>query len=227
MKKKFLLILFTSFAMILSACGSDTADVNEESENTSAKNETAEQTAEMEETEEAETEEVAEEEAEVVNEDVQEDESMKATNTYTNKELGITGEIGPMKYEVQGIQLKIIEPKDEATAELFEVAVGEEVHAFTIQLAGENTSDEDMSFYLGQATAITNTKEQLEPDMFLSEYIDGEYMGQVRHEGHNVYILKNSKVDELESIELRILAPSDSEFNNVGEDASHTIEVNK
>src|SRR5690606_27824817 len=125
-----------------------------------------------------------------------------------------------------GIQLKIMEPKDQATADLFEVEIGEEVHVFTIQFAGENTSDEDMSFYLGQAMAITNTKEQLEPDMLLSEHIEGEYMGQVQHEGYNVYVLKNSTVDQLESIELRITAPTDSNFETVGEDVSHTIEVN-
>lgn len=225
--KKSTMILFFSSVLVLSACGSDTTDISEESETTSSDTGAEEQLEETEDTAETEeTEEEVEEDTEVVDENVQEDESMKATNTYTNKELGITGEIGPMQYEIQGIQLKIIEPKDEATAGLFEVAVGDEVHAFTVQLAGENTADEDMSFYLGQATAITNTKEQLDPDMFLSDYIDGEYLGQVRHEGHNVYILKNSTVDELESIELRILAPSDSEFNNVGEDASHIIEVN-
>lgn len=226
--KKSTMILFFSSALIVSGCGSDTTGISEESDNTSSDTgavEQLEETIDSEETEEIEAD--VEEDTEVVDEDVQEDDSMKATNTYTDKELGITGEIGPMQYEIQGVQLKIIEPKDEATAELFEVAVGEEVHAFTIQMVGENTSEEDMSFYLDQATAITNTKEQLESDMILSEYIDGEYMGQVRHEGHNVYILKNSTVDELETIELRIMAPVDSEFNSVGEDASHTIEVNK
>ncbi|MDN3428548.1 hypothetical protein QL992_05955 [Microbacterium sp. APC 3898] len=221
-KKWFIPIIISS--VVLAGCGSDTAEVNEESENTTtASEETSANTEESESTEE--TEEV--EEAVEVDEDVQEDDSMKATNTYTNKELGITGEIGPMKYEIPGIQLKIIEPKDQATADLFEVAVGDEVHAFTIQFAGENTSEEDMSFYLDQAVAITNTKEQLDPDMLLSEYIDGEYLGQVRHEGHNVYILKNSTVDELKSIELRIMAPYDTNFETVGEDVSHTIEVNK
>ena len=223
MIKKWFIPIIISF-VVLAGCGSDTAEVNEESENaTTASEETSANMEESENTEE--TEEV--EEAVEVDEDVQEDDSMKATNTYTNKELGITGEIGPMKYEIPGIQLKIIEPKDQATADLFEVAVGDEVHAFTIQFAGENTSEEDMSFYLDQAVAITNTKEQLDPDMLLSEYIDGEYLGQVRHEGHNVYILKNSKVDELESIELRIMAPYDTNFETVGEDVSHTIEVNK
>ncbi|QHJ72285.1 hypothetical protein [Planococcus halotolerans] len=225
--KKSTMALFFSSALALSACGSDTTGINEESENpanTGAEEQMTE-TIDSEETEEL-AEEVAEDTG-VVDEDVQEDESMKVTNTYTDKELGITGEIGPMQYEIKAIQLKIIEPKDEATAELFEVAVGEEVHAFTIELAGENTSDEDMSFYLDQTVAITNTLEQLEPNMLLSGYINGEYMGKVRHEGHNVYTLKDSTVDELETIELRILAPTDSEFNTMGEDASHTIEVNQ
>ncbi|UJF27556.1 hypothetical protein [Planococcus sp. 107-1] len=206
-------------SMLLAGCGSETTDVSEESESTPStenQEETSEETEVVEEVEEP-----AEGE-----EDIQEDDSLKATNTYTNKELGITGEVGPMKYEIPGIQLKIMEPKDQATADLFEVEIGEEVHVFTIQFAGENTSDEDMSFYLGQAMAITNTKEQLEPDMLLSEHIEGEYMGQVRHEGYNVYILKNSTVDQLESIELRITAPTDSNFETVGEDVSHTIEVN-
>lgn len=216
-KKWFAPVVISS--LLLAGCGSETTDVSEESESTPStenQEETSEETEAVEEVEEP-----AEGE-----EDIQEDDSLKATNTYTNKELGITGEIGPMKYEIPGVQLKIMEPKDQATADLFEVEIGEEVHVFTIQFAGENTSDEDMSFYLGQAIAITNTKEQLEPDMLLSEHIEGEYMGQVRHEGYNVYILKNSTVDQLESIELRISAPTDSNFETVGEDVSHTIEVN-
>lgn len=220
-KKWFVPIAVSS--LILAGCGSDTTEVNEESESTTETASPEEAAADTEESEEVE-EEVTE--ATEVDEDVQEDDSVKATNTYTNKELGITGEIGPMKYEIPGVQLKIIEPKDQATADLFEVAIGDEIHAFTIQFAGENTSEEDVSFYLGQATAITNTKEQLDPDMILSEYIEGEYLGRVRHEGHNVYILKNSTVDELESIELRITAPTDNNYEPIGEDVSHTIEVN-
>ena len=217
-------------ALTLSACGSETTEVNEESETTAS--EGVDETEETTETEQVEEEEPLEDVEEIEEdtgegEDVQEDDSLKATNTYTNKELGITGEAGPIQYEIPGIQLKILEPKDQATADLFEVEVGDEVHAFTIQLAGENTSDKDMNFYLGQATAITNTKEQLEPDMLMSEHINGEYLGQVRHEGHNVYILENSTVDELETIELRISAPTDENFESQGEDISHTIEVNQ
>ncbi|PSL42169.1 hypothetical protein B0H99_101417 [Planomicrobium soli] len=218
--KKVIFTTIVGASLLLGACGSDTTKVNENSENTAATTET----------EAKETEEVAAEETEaeeVVSEDVQEDDTVKATNVYTDKDLGITGEVGPLKYEISGIQLKIIEPKDQATADLFEVEIGDEIHAFTIQMAGENTTEDDVSFFLNQAIAVTNTKEQLDPDMILSEYIDGEFLGQVRHEGHNVYVLKNSKVDELKTIELRIQAPYDKDFNTIGDEISEKIEVNK
>lgn len=222
--KKIFFTLAVGSVLALVACGSDTTSISE-TETASTPTEAAEVNEEQ-----AEAEEVPEEVEEVVeetDEDVQEDNTMKATNIYTDKELGISGEVGGMLYEVSGIQLKVIEPKDQYTADLFEVGIGEEVHGFTVELSGENTNDEDMSFYLGQVTAITNTKEQVEPDMILSEYIDGEYLGQVRHEGYNFYILKNSTVQELETIELRVPAPMNSNFDFVGEEVSEVIEINK
>lgn len=158
---------------------------------------------------------------------VQEDENLKNIDTYTDKKLGISGQTGPLKYNIEAVQLKKITPKTEEAANLFDVAVGDEVNAITISMNGENTSTEDMSFYLGQAVIITNTKEQLEPDMLLSEHIEGDYLGQVEHEGYNVYVLKKSKVEDLKTIEIRIGAPTNSNFDNQGEDVTHIIEVNK
>jgi len=159
--------------------------------------------------------------------DVQENANLKAINTYTNKEVGISGQSGPILYNIEAVQLKKIKSKTEEAANLFDVAVGEEVDALTISMSGENTSTEDMNFYLGQAVIITNTKEQLEPDMVLSEHIEGNYLGKVKHEGYNVYVLKNSKVEDLKNIEIRVSAPTNSNFDQQGEDVTHTIEVNK
>ncbi len=207
--------------LVLAACGGqeETSSEPKEESNSASSNETTEK-------EEVANEETNKEESSE-DEDIQEDENIKNVNTYTNKELGITGEVGPMKYEIPAVQLKKITPKTQEAADLFEVAIGDEVNAITIEMAGENTSEEDMSFYLGQAVIITNTKEQLEPDMLLSEHIEGDYLGQVRQEGHNVYILKNSAVEDLTSIEIRISAPTNSNFDKVGEDVKHVIEVNK
>lgn len=218
--KKFWFSVLLVYLLILGACGSDATNISDSEEPT--KKETGESEVVPVDAN-AETEEPVTDEA---SEDVQEDDELKATNTFTNKELGITGTTGPMKYEISGIQLKKLEPKTETAANLLEANVGDTVHAITIKMSGENTSDEDMSFYLGQATIITNTKEQLEPDMFLSEHIEGDYLGQVIHDGYNVYILKNSTVDELKSIEIRVSAPVNGNFDSIGEDIVQTIEVN-
>ncbi|MEK3890207.1 hypothetical protein [Bacillus sp. FSL K6-3431] len=217
---KILLVLLLGLTLVLGACGSDTVKIS--GGDKKPKEESAKEAEK-----DKEVPEEVKKEAETENENVQEDDDLKATNTFTNKELGITGEVGPMKYEISGIQLKELEPKTQETADMFEVEIGDKVHVITIALSGENTSEEDMTFYLGQATIITNTKEQLEPDMILSEYIEGDYLGQVEHEGFNVYILNKSTVKDLESIEIRISAPTDSGFETVGEDIKHVIEVNK
>jgi len=225
MKKLLTLMVLGLLSIALVACGSDATDISGEEEK--PKEETTDTGSTEEKEAEAPKEEEPKEEESSSDEDVQEDDQLKAINTYTNKELGIEGTSGPLNYTISGIQLKKIEPKTEEAAALFEAEVGDEVHGFTIKMSGENTSEEDMEFYLSQATVVTNTKEQLEPDMLLSEYIEGEYLGQVQHEGYNFYILKKSTVDELQSIEVRIDAALNSNYDTVGEDIKHTIEVNK
>lgn len=214
MKKQ--LLTLSLLLIILAGCGSDVTEIDRGSETDKKEVPKVEEP-------EKETEVVTE----PVDENVQEDDSLKATNTYTNKELGISGTTGSFNYAITGVQLKKIEPKTQESADLFEVKIGEVVNVVTIEMSGENTSEEDMTFYLGQAVAITDTKEQLDPDMFLSEHIEGEYLGKVKHEGYNVYVLKNSSVDDLSTIEIRISAPTNSNYDSVGEDLKHIIEVNK
>ncbi|MEK4924147.1 hypothetical protein MKX78_19760 [Cytobacillus sp. FSL R5-0569] len=216
MKKRFLfLTLILGLGIFLAACGSDNTKVSDDDSTSGA--DQNEDSKEEDKSEQKSTDEA---------DDVQEDADTKVTNTFTNKELDISGTSGPLNYEISAIQLKEIEIKSESAATMFEKSVGDTVQAITIEMSGENTSEEDMSFYLGQATIITDTKEQLEPDMFLSEHIDGEYLGQVQHEGHNVYILNKSNVSDIKSIEVRIGAPVDSNFDAKGEDVVETIEVN-
>lgn len=216
--KKLMYGILCSSILLLTACGG-----NEDSSSTSSNEEETVQETTQTETVET-TDDKNEEKAD---ENVEENDQIKVVYTYKNKELGIVGETGPIKYEIPAVQLSEITPKTEEAANLFETTVGEKVYAITIDMNGENTSEEDISFYLGQATIITNTKEQLDPDMFLSEHIEGDYLGQVRHEGHNVYILKNSTVEDLKTIEVRVDAPINSNFDTVGQDIKHVIEVNK
>lgn len=220
--KKLLMLLFTLLlSFVLVACGSDVAEVSESEQQEESVEEVQKDT--VDEQEEVDIESESDDEAK----DVQEDENLRAVNTYTNKELGITGTAGPIEYEFTSIQLKEIEIKSEEAAALFEANVGDKIHAITIEATGENTSDDDIYFYLGQAKIITNTKEQLDPDFLLSEHIEGEYLGQVRHSGYNVYILENSTVDELETIEIRVSGPHNDSLDRLADDIKHVIEVNK
>ena len=73
-------------------------------------------------------------EKEETDSNVEENDDMRAENTYTNKELGITGEVGPMKYYIFAVQLKKITIKSESAASLFDAEIGDEVHGITMAL---------------------------------------------------------------------------------------------
>lgn len=216
MKKKLIFSAALVLSLGLAGCGADTAKEDKPKEETAVSTEEKTDTSSKEEKKDAEKKEDNE----------YEDKDIKGMDTYS-EELNISGQSGPLKYNIEEVVLKKLTPKTEEAADLFSVSVGEEVNLITIFMNGENTSTEDMSFYLGQATIITNTKEQLEPDMILSEHIEGDYLGQVKQEGYNVYVLKNSKVEDLKNIEIRIDAPINSKMDNQGENINQKFEVNK
>ncbi|ASB88200.1 hypothetical protein OZL92_02260 [Bacillus sonorensis] len=204
MKKATVLFLTVCLAIVLGACGSSETAKNSGDTKKSA----------------------ASENKKSDNDNTQEDENLKGKDIYTNNKLNINGTVGPMKYTIKSVQLKEMQPKNEATAKLLGVKVGDTVNAVTIEMSGENTSDDDVNFYLGQATIVTDTKEQLEPEMLISKHIEGEYLGKVKNEGANVYILKKSSVKNLKSIEIRVDAPTNNEFEPLGKEVKHTIKVN-
>ncbi|MGY3186425.1 hypothetical protein [Lysinibacillus sp. TE18511] len=220
MKKKLIFSAALVLSLGLAGCGTDSAKEEKPKEETTTAS-TGEKDAAKEDTTKEEK-----KDADKKEDNAYEDKDLKGIDTYS-KELNITGQSGPLKYNIEDVVLKKATPKSEEAANLFDVPVGTEVDLITIFMNGENTSTEDMSFYLGQATIITNTKEQLEPDMILSEHIEGNYLGQVKQEGYNVYVLKNSKVEDLKTIEIRIDAPLNSNMDRQGEDITQTFEVNK
>ena len=150
---------------------------------------------------------------------------LKKTVIFTNKELNKTGESGSIKYNFTKIQVSKITATTDDTAQMFEVEKGKEFAIVVFDIEVENTSDKDVSFYISQAKLISNTKEQVEPDMIASTYIDGEFLGAVKKKGTNVYLLKNSKAEDIKSVEIRISAPTDKNFNKLGEDIKFTTDI--
>lgn len=95
-----------------------------------------------------------------------------------------------------------------------------------IDMEVSNTEDEDINFYMDQAIITTSTGEQLEPDLLASDHIGGEFLGAVNKNGSIRYMLKNSDPNEVEWIRVLINAPSDENYDSVGEDVDIDILFN-
>lgn len=97
-----------------------------------------------------------------------------------------------------------------------------------VEMSAENSSEETLTFYPDQATITTNTGEQLESDMFLGDYMESEFIGQVNHQGNSVYLLNETNAADLESIRFLADPPSDEEYMTieVDEEIDEEIEFN-
>lgn len=156
--------------------------------------------------------------------EIVEENGLKKEPVATNKELNLSGETGPFKYTIEGVQVSKLTATTDEMAEMLGIEKDKEVALVAINASAENTTESTLSFYIGQATLTTNTKEQVEADGFLSEYIDGEFLGSVKNSGNLIYILKNSKAEDITSLTLHIDAPHDENFENVGDEVK--IDIN-
>lgn len=138
----------------------------------------------------------------------------------TDKALNYTGTAGPINYSIDAIQISKLTATTDDAAFMFDIEKDKEVALVVLDVTVENTSEEDVSFYMDQATLISSTKEQVDANMWLSDHIDGDYLGQVVKSGTLMYILPNSNADDISSISLRISAPIDTEWNTLSEDIS-------
>ena len=211
MNKKLIFSAALVFSLGLAGCGND-SNKDEKPKGDSAKQETPVSTDKKDDDKKA---------------NVEEHEEGDAIEVYSDDELGISGQSGPMKYSIDQVYLRKVIPKTQEVADVLGVGIGEEAHTIAIHMSGENTSTEDIDFFLANAVIITNTKEQLEPDMRFSKGLEMEYLGQVKREGYNAYILKDSKLEDLKTITIRIDGPVNSKLDKQGEDITQTIEVNK
>ncbi|CVI72391.1 hypothetical protein NDGK_02548 [Clostridiales bacterium CHKCI001] len=218
MRRKTLLTIAMIAMLSLTACGTET---NTTTEGTAINSQETEKTTEETSSEEKSTEkESTEESGEVVEEN-----GMRKEPVVTKKGLNKTGETGPLKYTIEDIQISKLTATTDEAATLLGIEKDKEVAIVVINASAENTSDDTVNFFLGQATLTSNTKEQVESDMFLSEYIDGEFIGNVIHSGNLVYILKNSSAEDITQVSLHIDAPSNSNYETIGEEVSIDLAI--
>lgn len=105
-----------------------------------------------------------------------------------------TFEQGPFKITVEGIYIgRIKNITDEDLKAYYNT--DEPVNIAVISYKVENTSDDTYTFYIGQSPITTDTKEQIEPDLLVSEEGGGDILGQIIKEGNSVYYPKNNLED--------------------------------
>jgi heme/copper-type cytochrome/quinol oxidase subunit 2 len=88
----------------------------------------------------------------------------------------------------------------------------------------ENISDETISINPDKATIITNTGEQLDSHLLLSDNIGGDFIRKVKKEGSVYFFLENSKAEDIKWIRLMIDAPYNEDSESVGEKVDTKIQ---
>lgn len=209
MKKKIVsLLLIAVMTLSLVACGDNGEEVESEKE-----------VVTEEETTEADVQEETEEPADdSTTGEIVEEGGLRKEPIITDKELNKTGETGPFKYSINAIQVSKLTATNDEMAELLSIEKDKEVALVVMDVSVENTTEDTNSIYFDQATLTTNTKEQVTADFMLSDYIEGEYLGAVIHEGSIYFILPNTNADDLTTITLHVDAPHDENFEPIGDD---------
>ena len=178
-------------ALLLAACGSEETS----NENTNK------------DVEEAAKEEVNEES------NVSETEMGKMTTIYQNEDLNMPIESGSVKGTLNSISYVTFEPNPDNKLAIND---GETVTLITIDATVENTTDSNVSFYLDQATLVTDTNQEVKADYSLSDAVGGDFIGAVKKEGIIQWVLKHD--ENIKKVTLKIDSAVDEKLNGLSED---------
>lgn len=131
--------------------------------------------------------------------------------------------LGPIKLTIQGALVGKIIPKNEGAKSYLKTEDSKDV--IMLYYTVENTVDDKINFHPGQAQVTTDTKEQLEPDMFFGQEGGGEMLGKVKKQGFNTYY-PNSGIDNIKELNFHISSPFDDNLQNFGDNLKITIRFN-
>ena len=199
MKKVFTILLTLLLAMSITACGDNGKKVeSKKSVETEGQEEQTEEKAD---------------EGEIVD-----DADMRKEPIITDKSVDKEGESGPFKYKVSEMQVSKVLFKSQEMIDFMEVEEGKECTLVALKVEFENTTDDTNSIYPDQAVLTSNTKEQVNADMWLSDSIGGEFLGKVKKEGTVFFVLKDTNAEDLTKISVHIDAPHDDDYETIGDD---------
>ncbi|PYZ96602.1 hypothetical protein CR205_12900 [Alteribacter lacisalsi] len=130
-------------------------------------------------------------------------------------------ESGPIVMNVE--QINVISAQYEG--ELAESMATNEADYIQVDMAVENTADADHIFNAAQGTLVTNTGEQLEADLWMSDPIPGDIMSGATLSGSAFYVLESSAAEDIEWVRIQWSAPQDEDWEDVGEEIDEQFEL--
>lgn len=220
-------------ALALTACSGDTATTTEEPADISAETK-VEETEQKVTTEEPENEEQPIEEVTNEAEDLEEDDDFYNPNnigkTIKDPELGdITVvkagrdiensyKVGDLDFSIYGAALAKIKTNNQ---ELKDYWKSEEVDVIMLATRISNNSDKTITLYSTQDKIVTDTREQLEPDLLLSQGA-GEILGNVDDKSANIYY-PESDLEDINEFTFYLSPGYNEDFGTIGEE--HQIKI--
>lgn len=121
-----------------------------------------------------------------------------------------TFEQGPLKITIDGMYIgRIKNITDEDVKAYYNT--DEPINVAAISYKIENTSDDTYVFYIGQSPITTDSKEQIDPDLLVSEEAGGNVLGQTIKEGLSIYYPK-SNLEEIKDITWHIKEANTEDF---------------
>ncbi|WP_026825401.1 MULTISPECIES: DUF4352 domain-containing protein [Exiguobacterium] len=156
--------------------------------------------------------------------EVEEDEIGVSQIYMKNRNLGIEEKIGPIIFQIDKVQTLRLQVSSDFR---FMFDDKKEVTIVSFNVIVENTSDDTVSFHPNQARLVTNTGEQVDADMIISEDVGGEFLGKVKKEG-GVLFHVDSMPKELTEVRFVVEGPYNDQFNTIAEDRyEYPIDVTK
>lgn len=139
----------------------------------------------------------------------------------SKKDLNIVKESGPFIVSVTDIQASHFEPA-ESYKDMFNGK--DELTIITMAVSVENTSTDTNSIYPDQGTITTNTKEQANAHLFLSDSVGGDFIGEIIKSGEVIFLL-DSPAKDINNIKYIVDGGIDDDYESLGEDITFEIDL--
>ena len=214
-------------ALALTACGGEAATTKEEVKEEPAVEEvktTEEEVTEAPEKEDQPNEEVVDEVEESEEDDdyynpnnigktIKDPELGEVTIVKAGRDIENTYKVGDLDFSIYGAALATIKTNNQ---ELKDYWQNDEVDVIMLATRISNNSDKTISLYSTQDKIVTDTREQLDPDLLLSQGA-GEILGNVDDESANIYY-PESNLEDINEFTFYLSSGYNEEFGTVGED---------